>query len=81
MVRVYRVDPVVQAGAFKFCAICGSTKVSAFMNAETDWWESMARDYGLPITLLKQIYAQWEPTKHQRFSDFVAELRAEAAKR
>lgn len=71
MTRVYRVEPSVQIGAFKFCPVCGSTNCNVYFDAATDHWESLARDYGLTIPLIKQIYELWEPQKCQHFGTFV----------
>lgn len=79
MVRVYRIEPSTRIGAFKYCPVCGSTRVSAYMSAEVDQWESLARDYNMPVEVIKEVYKLWEPQTHYRFADFVAELRAEMA--
>lgn len=77
MTRVYRIEPVVRIGAFRYCPVCGSDKVSAYMSAETNHWEALARDYGMSVAAMKQVYSSWEPHVHYRFADFIEELRAE----
>lgn len=79
MVRLYRIEPVTQIGAFKHCPVCGVDGVSAYMSTDVDQWEALARDYNMPVAAIKQVYKLWEPQKHYRFADFVAELRAEIA--
>jgi hypothetical protein len=79
MVRIYRVEPSTAIGAYKYCPQCGSQNVSAYMSADDNHWEALARDYDLPIQLLQQLYKLWVPSKHYRFADFVHELRAEIA--
>lgn len=79
MTRVYAVEPSTQVGAYRFCPQCGSQNISAFMSAETNHWEALARDYGLPILVMQQLYKLWVPSTHYRFADFVHELRHEIA--
>lgn len=78
MVRIYRVEPSTAVGAYKYCPACGTDNVSVYRSADTDQWEALARDYGLPIPVIQQIYRLWNPHEHRRFADFVAKLRQEA---
>ncbi len=75
MVRVYNIEPATAIGAYRYCPVCGSSNVSAYMSAETNQWEALARDYGLPIPVIQQLYKLWVPSHHHRFADFVHELR------
>jgi len=79
MVRVYHIEPSTQIGAYKYCPVCGSDNVSAYMSAETNQWEALARDYSLPIPTIRQLYKLWDTKVHHKFADFVHELRAEIA--
>lgn len=77
MLRVYRVEPGVAVGAFRYCPLCGSQNVSQYMDADMTQWESLSRDYDLPIEVIKQLYQWWLPTHHRRFSDFILEVKAD----
>lgn len=71
MARVYRVEPAVKISGFRFCPVCGSNKCVVTQDVAMDHWESLARDYGLTVPLVKQIYELWEPAKCQHFGTFV----------
>ena len=77
VLRVYRIEPAVQVGAFQFCPMCGSNNVSQYMDADLDQWESLARDYELPIPVIRQLYEWWQPTHYRNFGDFIREVRSE----
>lgn len=76
--RVYRTAPTLKVGGFKYCPLCGSNSIRVYSSATTDHWESLARDYELPIPVLKELYALWQPHTGQRFGDFVHAMRQEA---
>jgi hypothetical protein len=81
MTRIYRVEPQPNGtipGAFAYCPRCGTNNVQVGRSSDTDTWEAYARDYGLPVPVMQQLYRLWNPHTHTRFSDFVAELREEA---
>lgn len=62
-------------GAFQFCPQCGGP-ASAFHDTESSYWDTLARSYKLPVSVIKLIYEEWDPTEHNNFSDFVAEMQA-----
>jgi hypothetical protein len=80
MTRIYRVEPqdTQTVGGFQYCPRCGTHNVIVSRSNDLDMWEAYARDYGLPIPLLKQIYALWVPSTVRRFSDFVAAVKEDA---
>jgi hypothetical protein len=71
MTRVYRVEPAVKIGGFRFCPICGTNRTAVYQDSTTDHWESLARNYGLTVDLTKQIYDLWQPNECQHFGTFV----------
>jgi hypothetical protein len=80
MTRIYRTEPQEQqiVGGFNYCPRCGAQNVRVYRSNDVDMWESYARDFSLPIPLLKKIYALWVPSTVRRFSDFVEAIREDA---
>ena len=76
LIRVYRVEPSTQVGAFKYCPICG-TRVLAYLSVDDNGWESLAVSYGMSVPAIKAVYASWNPHDYYRFSDYVDALREE----
>lgn len=79
--RVFRVEPSVQIGEFKYCPVCGSNDVQAYMSVSSDHWEGLAQGYGTSVEVIKAIYAHWEPHKVSNFGTFVRKLPIEAWKK
>ena len=75
VVRIQRVDPVTYDRAMTYCPICGSF-AKATQVALDDYMEELARDYDLPIELMRKVYELWDPKEHPLFSDFYEELKS-----
>jgi hypothetical protein len=78
--RVYRAEPHMKIGAFRYCPVCGSGTVYVSQSVSTDHWESLARSYNISVPLCKAIYACWEPQKVSHFGTFIRKLPIEAWK-
>lgn len=77
-VRIYRTEPAMKVGAYRYCPVCGSSDVRVYQSAATDHYEALARDYGVSVPLIKQIFTLWEPSSGVKFGDFIRQLREEA---
>ena len=80
MTRIYRVEgqDTRAVGGFQYCPRCGDDNVQVYRSNDLDMWESYARDFELPIPLVKQLYRLWVPSTMRNFADFVAALREDA---
>jgi hypothetical protein len=66
----------MQVGAFSYCPLCGS-RALAMIDNDADYWETIAEAIELPIEVTRQLYDIWDRNKHQRFTDFVNEIKTE----
>jgi hypothetical protein len=79
-VRIWQEGPATttrQDRQFRHCPLCGGTNLTERIDLEVDYWEVLGEHYGLPASVVKQIYDAWEPTECRNFGDFIAQLRAE----
>lgn len=67
----------LQIGALKFCPVCGKRAFAATDN-DNDYWESLAKHYGMTVEMIKMIHSVWEPQSDKKFSEHVAEMLKEA---
>lgn len=75
--RIYRTEPTVQIGAFKYCPLCGS-HIMPRLSGEDSGWEALAVAYNMSVPAIRAVYNTWNPNDYYKFSDFIAALREEA---
>lgn len=69
--------PITRVGPLQFCPVCGSKAVVSKDNNE-DYWESLAKQYNLPVEGIIAIYSVWDSRAQPSFGAFVEEMKKEA---
>lgn len=78
LTRVYRTEPTTQIGAFKFCPVCGNSRILAHLNSDDSEWELLAVAYHMSEEAVRAVYSTWNPHEYYRFSDYIDAIREEA---
>jgi hypothetical protein len=73
---MFRLSIVDASGVlpYAFCPVCGTRNVSVYFGKDVSMnhWESLARDYGVPLDTIHILYRNWNPHIHHTFAEYVA---------
>lgn len=73
----YPEPAIVAKKEYGYCPMCGSEAEIVDYDNEA-YWSLLAKHYGMPADILREIYKIWNRDEHNRFIDFVKAFKAEA---
>ena len=66
-------QPNTRTDRLKYCPRCGQDAV-VFADDQQNYWETLAKEYGVPVDAVVAIYGIWNPKEQPLLSEFVKEM-------